>query len=78
MFNISINGIKAQVHSQFEEDTKLGRRDNVLEGRKALQTELERLHPWAVDHCMRFNRTGEKWLERFLVGKNLGVLINSS
>lgn len=42
--------------SKFADDTELAKSVDLLEGRKTLKTDLDKLDPWVKVNCTRFNK----------------------
>jgi len=59
LFNIFINDLDERIEcsfSKFADDIKFGVSANLFEGRKSLQTHLDRLDQWADVNCVKFNK----------------------
>ncbi|GAB0181299.1 mitochondrial enolase superfamily member 1 [Grus japonensis] len=89
LFNTFVNNLDSGMEctlSKFADDTNLCGVVDTLEGRDAIQRDLDRLERWAHANRMKFNmgqgnprhsyRLGGEWIETSLEKKDLEVLID--
>jgi len=66
LFNIFVSDMDSEIEytlSKFADNTKLCRVVSTLEGRDAIQRNLDRLERWSCAHLMRFNKAKCKVLQ---------------
>ncbi|KAK4813077.1 hypothetical protein QYF61_007579 [Mycteria americana] len=88
LFNIFVGDMNSGIEcilSKFPDDTKLSGVADTLEGRDAIQRDLDSLDSWAPMNLMKFNKAkckvlhlgwGDEWVESSPAEKDLGVRVD--